>query len=78
MSRTADADFEVREAIEKIRQLQAAEENWCEENEDLCGDDDATWFDTISEFNSQLADAGIELANLLERLMGAGSDLDPS
>lgn len=72
MSKMSDADVQVREAIKKIRTIQAEYEAWTEENEDLAGEDDETWFDTISEFDEQLGEAGIELADLLEKLMGVG------
>lgn len=70
MSRMADAEFEVRMAIEEIRTIQAAYTNWTEENEDLAGKDDASWYDTIAWYDQQLGDAGIKLANLIENLMG--------
>lgn len=70
MSNMSEADIEVRAAIQRIRDIQAEYEKWTEENEDICGYDDETWFDTISEFDQQLGSAGIELANLMERLMG--------
>lgn len=70
MSKTADAEFEIRQQIAKIRDTQAALDAWTEANEDICGYDDATWYDTIASFNEEIADAGMVLADLIEKLMG--------
>lgn len=70
MSVMSDLDLEVRQTIKQIREIQAEYEQWTEENEDLCGYDDETWFDTISEFRRELVSAGIQLADLIEQLMG--------
>lgn len=70
MSAMSELDIEVRRLVKQIRDTQAEYETWTSENEDLCGYDDETWFDMCSEFDRQLADAGVALADLLERLMG--------
>lgn len=75
MSKMSDADVQVREAIKHIRELEAAAEAWTEENEHICGFDDARWFDTIAAHDAAIAQAGIELANLMEQLIGDVSSL---
>lgn len=70
MSVMGEFEAEVRETIKFIRDTQAEYETWTDENEDLCGYDDETWYDTISEFDRELGNAAIRLADLLEKLMG--------
>lgn len=71
MSAMSDFDIEVRQAIKHIRDLEEEAEAWTEANEHICGFDDALWFDTIAAHDAAIAQAGIELAELLEKLMGS-------
>jgi len=66
----SDLDIDLRAAICEIRELEADAVRWTEENEDICGFDDATWYDTIAEFNRRIASAGSRLADLVEDLVG--------
>lgn len=52
--------------VAEIRKIVAKCNKWTSENEDICGYDDATWFDTIHEFDEQLGEAGIALADAVE------------
>ena len=70
MSAMSELDIDVRAAVSKIRELQAEAAQWTEENEDICGEDDATWYDTIAWFDQRIAAAGIHLADLIEDLVG--------
>jgi len=66
----SDLDIDLRAAVCEIRELQAEAAQWTEENEDICGEDDETWYDTIAEFDQQIAEAGSRLADLVELLLG--------
>ena len=70
MSAMSDLDIELRAAIKEIRTLQSDCALWCETNEDICGYDDATWFDTIAEYDAKTAGVAIRLAGLVEQLIG--------
>ena len=61
---------ELHAAIKEIRTLQSDCALWCETNEAICGYDDATWFDTIAEYDAKTAEAAIRLTNLVEQLIG--------
>ena len=71
--RAMHAHDELRAVIKTIRTLRSDCAEWCEQNEDICGFDDATWFDTIAEYNESIADAAITLTNLVEQVIGVSN-----
>lgn len=58
---------EIGKTIKQIRKLDKKLSKFIEKNEDLCGYDDATWFDTIAYYNEQIAGLGVHLADLVEK-----------
>lgn len=60
---------DVLNAIAELRNIQRKAEEWVRDNEDICGVDDATWFDTIAHFDERLGDAGVVLADAVEQFI---------
>ena len=73
MSVMSDLDIELQQALAALRDIDAKFDAWMEESQDEDGEweiDDEDYYDGKAEWYELLADAGLRLADVVEKLTG--------